>query len=74
TSGGVGAPGALTRRRQALREKNMIWTLLSSAIIALFMAGMILAAKVPPHADAAEGENRAASRRLEFIRRSSVCR
>ena len=50
----------------------MIWTLLSLAIIALFMGGMILAAKVPPHEDEAEGENRAVSRRLEFIRRSSL--
>ena len=52
----------------------MIWTLLSLAIIALFMGGMILAAKVPPHEDEAEGGNRAVSRRLEFIRRSSLCR
>ena len=29
----------------ALQEKKMIWTLLSVAIIALFMGGMILAAK-----------------------------
>ncbi len=52
----------------------MIWTLLSLAIIALFMGGMILAAKMPPPADEDEGENRAVSRRLEFIRRSSLCR
>jgi hypothetical protein len=52
----------------------MIWTLLSLAIIALFMGGMILAAKVAPHEDEAEGENRAVSRRLEFIRKSSLCR
>ena len=39
------------------------------AILALFMGGMILAAKVPPHEDEAEGENRAVSRRLELIRR-----
>ena len=50
----------------------MIWTLLSLAIIALFMAGMILAAKVQPHADEAEGSKRAVSRRLDFIRRSSL--
>jgi hypothetical protein len=52
----------------------MIWTLLSLAIIALFMGGMILAAKVQPPADEAEGDNHPASRRLEFIRRSSLCR
>lgn len=52
----------------------MIWTLLSLVIIALFMGGMILAAKVPPPTDEAEGSNRAVSRRLEFIRRSSLCR
>jgi hypothetical protein len=52
----------------------MIWTLLSGAIIALFMGGMILAAKVRPHEDEAEGSKTAVSRRLEFIRRSSVCR
>lgn len=51
----------------------MIWTLLSLVIIALFMVGMILAARVRPHVDESEGENKAASRRLEFIRRSSLC-
>jgi hypothetical protein len=58
----------------ALQEKAMIWTLLSLAIIALFMGGMILAARVQPHEDKAEGSKRAVSRRLEFIRRSSLCR
>jgi hypothetical protein len=69
-------PTVLNQRAPAgaLQEKAMIWTLLSLAIIALFMGGMILAAKVPPPADEADGEDRVASRRLEFIRRSSLCR
>jgi hypothetical protein len=56
----------------ALREKKMIWTLLSGAIIALFMGGMILAAKVLPPADEVDGSKKGVSRRLEFIRRSSL--
>jgi hypothetical protein len=50
----------------------MIWTLLSFGIILIWVLGMILAAKVQPPADEAEGSKRAVSRRLDFIRRSSL--
>lgn len=52
----------------------MIYALLTFGLIVILLAGMILAAKVPPHADEGEGENRAVRRRLQFIRRSSLCR
>lgn len=52
----------------------MVYTLLSFGIIVILMAGMILAAKMRPPADKADGSEKAMNKRLEIIRKSSLLR
>lgn len=52
----------------------MVYTLLSFGIIVILMAGMILAGKVQPQADKAEGSKKTINKRLEIIRKSSLLR
>jgi hypothetical protein len=55
------------------RRKKMIYTLLTFGLTVILMAGMILAARVRPQEDE-PGRKSPASRRLDFIRKSSLLR
>ncbi len=58
----------------AIQETIMIYVVSTFLLIVLLMAGMIFAAKMPPAGGKASNDPKAANRRLQFIRKSSLCR